>query len=190
MSRAWFVSVDKTNLIQIQQDRFAFNWRRIDDKEYPRYEQVIAKFEENFRVFQEFFVVEELGELELNQREITYINHIPASGAWSQHGELGFAAPLLVGEMRGAFLPEPEDIALQVRYPIQGGESLSRLYVVANPVDSMPSRDPAFRLTLTARGRLTDGALRSQLDLGREWIVRGFTEVTSQRMHELWEPER
>ena len=135
-------------------------------------------------------MVEELGELELNQREITYVNHIPASGAWSQHGELGFVAPLLVGEMRGAFLPDPEDIALQVRYPIQDGESLSRLYVVASPVVSMPSRDPAFRLTLTARGRLTDGALRFQLDLGREWIVRGFTEVTSQRMHELWERER
>ncbi len=189
-SRVWFVTDDKSNLIQIQQDRFVFNWRRIDGKDYPRYEHVRAKFEKHFGVFHEFLAVEQLGELKLNQWELAYVNHIPASDGWRHHGELGSVVPLLVGDMSGMFLPGPEDITLHVRYPILDGKSLCRLYVVANPAVSIPSGDSAFRLTLTARGKLGDAELRSRLDMGHEWIVRGFTEVTSQMMHQFWERER
>ncbi len=189
-SRVWLVTDDRSNLIQIQQDRFVFNWRRIGSQDYPRYEHVRAEFEKNFGVFLEFLAEEQLGEPKLNQWELTYVNHIHAGIGWHQHGELNSVVPLLVGEMKRKFLPEPEDIALRVRYPIQGGRSLSRLYVEATPMVTPPSGELAFRLTLTARGKLGDADLRSQLDMGREWIVRGFTEVTSEKMHQLWKRER
>jgi len=191
--RAWFIGSDGAHLIQVQQDRFVFNWRSIQGQDYPRYEHVKASFEKNYGLFRNFLADEQLGEPRLNQWELTYVNHIPAGDGWHRHGELGAVVPLLVGSKQGAFLPEPEDIALRVRYPITDGEGhLSRLHVVVDPGFD-PSGKPGIVLTLTARGGLgqrSKGSLESQLDLGRKWIVRGFADVTSARMHRHWERER
>jgi hypothetical protein len=46
-----------------------------------------------------------------------------------------------------------------------------------------------FLLTLTARGRPgSDGipGVLQFLDVGREWIVRGFTSITTATMHKIW----
>lgn len=136
---------------------------------------------------------EQLGEPSLNQWELTYVNHIPAGDGWHRHGELGSVVPLLVGSMQGEYLPEPEDIALRVRYAIPDKHgAVSRLHVVADPgFDS--SGKPGIVLTLTARGGLGRGSedsIESRLDLGREWIVRGFVDVTSEAMHRHWEREQ
>ena len=188
--RAWFIGSNGAHLIQIQPDRFVFNWRRIQGEDYPRYPKVRASFQKNFDIFQNFLANEQLGEPKLNQWELTYVNRIPAGAGWRRHGELALVVPLLAGSMKGAFLPEPEDIALRVRYPISdraGGAS--RLYVVANPGFG-DTGEPVLGLTLTARGGLGQGAagsLVSRLDVGREWIVRGFAELTSKTMHRHWE---
>ncbi len=191
--RTWFIGSNEAHLVQIQQDRFVFNWRRIPGEDYPRYQHVRASFQKNFGIFQEFVAVEKLGKLRLNQWELTYVNHIPAGDGWQRHGELGAVIPSLVRTLKGAFLPEPEDIGLQARYRIPDGEgAVSRLYVVASPGFD-PSGRPILGLTLTARGGLDQGAagsLLSRLDVGREWIVRGFAEVTSKTMHRHWEREQ
>ena len=192
--RAWFMGSNEAHLIQVQQDRFVFNWRRIQGQDYPRYEHVKASFREKFAIFQRFLADEQLGAPRLNQWELTYVNHIPAGEGWHRHGELGSVVPLLDSSADCGFLPEPEDIALRVRYRITGGvDSVSRLYVEANPGFDPTSGNPVIGLTLTARGGLdqsAEGSLESQLDVGREWIVRGFAEVTSKKMHRYWERER
>jgi hypothetical protein len=46
-----------------------------------------------------------------------------------------------------------------------------------------------FRFTLTARGQPLGTGLAGVLeflDLGREWIVTGFDELTTPEMHRLW----
>jgi hypothetical protein len=47
-----------------------------------------------------------------------------------------------------------------------------------------------LQLTLTARGKPDGSDLESVLnwlDVGRQWVVRGFTDFTSEQMHTLWE---
>jgi len=44
-------------------------------------------------------------------------------------------------------------------------------------------------LTLTARGKPAGSELADVLewlDMGRRWVVRGFADFTSQKMHTLW----
>ena len=192
--RVWFIGSNEEHLVQVQQDRFVFNWRRIHGQDYPRYEQVKASFEKNFGLFQEYLADEQLGEPRLNQWELTYVNRIPAGDGWHRHGQLASVVPLLGRTTEGGFLPEPEDIALRVRYRISPeDEAVSRLYVEANPGFDAASGKPVVGLTLTARGgleRAADGVLGSRLDVGRDWIVRGFAEVTSKTMHRHWERER
>jgi hypothetical protein len=57
------------------------------------------------------------------------------------------------------------------------------------PAMDLKTQQPMFVLTLTARGRPIgegiEGAL-AMLDIGREWIVRGFASVTTRTMHDVW----
>ena len=69
---------------------------------------------------------------------------------------------------------------------------IGRLNLSSEPTFTHPENEPVFILTLTARGKpLGPGVsgIMDFLDIGREQIVRGFTSITTQRMHdkEVWE---
>lgn len=187
-----FLNDKGTELIQVQQDRFVHNWRKVGTgDEYPRYESVKRRFEEELGIFRQFLARENLGDLVPNQGEVTYVNHIIPGVGWERHAELGEIITLWRTQHSDAFLSEPEDIGLRVRYiiPAADGNPLGRLIVGINPGFRSDDDKPIYVLILTARGRPSgegiDGLLRF-LDIGREWIVRGFTSLTSPRMHEIW----
>jgi uncharacterized protein (TIGR04255 family) len=48
-NRIWLVSQDETSLIQLQSDRFVYNWRN-RGKPYPRFEAVYTEFAQRFSV--------------------------------------------------------------------------------------------------------------------------------------------
>ena len=187
----WYVSEDSTELIQVQKNRFVFNWRRREEA-YPRYHHVRSAFLKHFLNFREFLSEEGLaGELRMNQWEVTYRNHI-VPGVWKEHCELGMVLPSWQHRRSGGFLPEPEDVAVRLRYRIRQDERpIGRLHIVAEPVYDRTTGQPLIVLRLTARGTGPDTTeeLLRRLDVGREWIVRGFTCITSPQMHEDWERE-
>ncbi len=53
--RVWFLTQDETCLLQLQQDRFHYNWRRnsSESSEYPHFDAVHAAFARHFRTFRE-----------------------------------------------------------------------------------------------------------------------------------------
>jgi len=187
-----FLNESGTELIQIQRDRFVHNWRKVGaGDEYPRYESVKQRFEEELGTFCQFLAREDIGELVPNQCEVTYVNHIVSGAGWQRHGDLGEVMPIWAGRYSDTFLPEPENIGLGFRYIIPGADSnpLGRLLVSVDSAYRADDDRPIYVLVLTARGgpigEGIEGAL-GFLDVGREWIVRGFTSVTSPRMHEIW----
>lgn len=189
--RSWFVSRDGTEVVQVQNDRFVYNWRkRVPSDTYPRYEHVREQFVQNFRTFVEFLARENLGNPEINQCEMTYLNHIERSGVWDNHGEMDKVVTIVSPEYSDDFLARPESIDLEARYLIQrSGNALGRLHVAAQPRFRIADKEPVLALTLTARGAPGGDGLEGSLDffdLGRDWIVRGFTSITRKTMHEVW----
>ncbi len=192
--RVWFVNEAKTELVQVQQDRFIHNWRKIGQGDtYPRYEGIRERFRHEVSVFEKFLTDEGLGDLEVNQCEVTYVNHIEPAGGWENHGEveklLRNWAPLPIA----AFLPAPEDAVLRWRYRIRVpgmARPAGRLYVTAQPSWSATAGSPVWALNLMARGAPigsgTEGAFEF-FDLGREWVVRGFADLTTDAMQSCWE---
>jgi uncharacterized protein (TIGR04255 family) len=184
---------DKGNeIIQAQQDRFVHNWRKVGaGDEYPRYESVKRKFEEELRAVRQFVARERLGELIPNQCEITYVNHIISGEGWERHGELAKIVTVCTTHYSDTYLSEPEEVKFAIRYviPATDGKPLGRLHITLDPGYRISDDRPVCIMVLTARGRPDgegiEGALRF-LDVGREWIVRSFTSVTSPRMHEIW----
>ncbi len=83
----WFLNGNGTRLVQIQRDRFAFNWRKTDaDEKYPRYNQVRSGFSQNLEVFTQFLEEEGFEGLQPNQVQLT------ARGAPADQGMHGIPA--------------------------------------------------------------------------------------------------
>ena len=193
LPRVWFLNASETELIQIQADRFIHNWRKSGkvSTPYPRYEGVRAKFRDEVRGFQQFLSDEKLGQIVINQCEVTYVNHIEPCEAWHSHGQI--EGVLRAWDARGrVFLPEAEGGRIEQRFVIRSdsGGPLGRLHASLTPAWKVEGQSPILVLTLTARGSPIgegiDGAF-AFLDLGREWIVRGFAELTTTEMHRVWE---
>ncbi len=177
-----------TELIQIQQDRFSRNWRLGKDP-YPRYPRLRQAFLDSLAKFQHFLRQENLGEIEPIQCDITYVNLIDMEASGPSLAEV---LTVLDYESRGEFLSEPEDARLALRFVIPdpaSGLPIGRLHVSAEPRVRLADGRKMHRLTLTARGApLGSGpeGTSSFLDLGHEWVVRGFAAITTQKMHQLW----
>ena len=186
--RCWYASEDDQFLVQVQPDRFIFNWRQPDPAgEYPRYRTVLARFLKVHTTFLRFVENESLGDVRPNQCEVTYVNHIDlpdgqnmaetldktlmgwklaTSDGWltgAEHGE--FAASYVMRQKRG------------------------RLHVRAQRAVRRADGREIIHLSLTARGAPpTPDAegVREWLDLGHECVVRGFASLTSPELHKKW----
>ncbi len=190
--RCWFLNKEGTELIQVQQDRFTHNWRKVGETDtYPRYEHVRDQFASELSIFHGFLGKEELGEFVPVQCAVTYINHIVACEAWGAHGELGNVFTNWVNAYSDDFLGEPEQVrfASQFVFSDDHDQPLGRLHVSVQSAFRAQDNLPIFVMEMTARGRPdgdgTDGILQF-LNKGREMIVRSFASLTTPEMHKIW----
>ena len=178
------------HLLQIQSDWFAYNWRKSATRPaYERYEAGRERFRAYLEKFSEFLEADLGAGLQPVQCEITYVNHIALRGPTAAAGPLG-AVLRDVQPSAGAYLPEPHDAEFSSRYEMHAEDVVGRLHVSARTAAVNRDSD-ALRvvLTLTARGAPASGDLSGVLrfvDSGREWIVRGFEDLTTSEMQDRW----
>lgn len=186
--RCWLIDASGTQLIQVQNDRFLRNWRKAKGSpEYPHYVNLKPLFSSEWERFCAFLQRERLGSPEVNQCEVTYVNHVEPGAELASYGEAHNVAALLSSPPPEGFLPSPEMVRLNTTYVIP--EKMGRLHVDLQPVISTPAGKIVLQLTLTARGRPASSGVSDILewfDLGHEWIVRGFAELTTAGMHRVW----
>jgi uncharacterized protein (TIGR04255 family) len=189
LPRIFFVNKIPSWLIQLQRDRFLHNWRKEKDEDiYPRYPVVIDKFWKGWEKFSKFCKDEDLGEIIVNQLEITYINHIPIGQGWKTLGDLGKVFPDVSWRCEERFLPFPESIGLRLSFILP--ESQGRLHVSLKHAIRVADNQSVLLCELTARGMSASkdsSAIRAWFDLGRQWIVRGFADIIDKKIQkELW----
>jgi uncharacterized protein (TIGR04255 family) len=186
LPRSWFRTTDGHGLIQLQRDRFVYNWKREspEDGAYPSYDAVIIEFEERWAQFGDFVAREGLGELVPRQFELIYVNIIPKEGIPTND-------PVLIDHAldtsHSRFLPEPESFNWQTSYPLP--DENGRLHMVANSVRQSTTGKPGIRLDMTARGINDEptARMREWFDLAHTWIVNGFADVTTESMQQkVW----
>lgn len=186
--RYWFSSNSKNWILQLQQDRFILNWKSIGkDDVYPRYSEIRQKFMEEWKHFCSFLASEALASPEVDQCEVTYVNHIEYSAGWNSYGKLSKIVSYWSGEPSGNFLPPPDKVNINVRYGMH--DNAGRLYVALQPVIRTGDVREVLQLNLTARGAPKSSRVEDifgWLDVGREWVVQGFTDFTTKEMHREW----
>jgi uncharacterized protein (TIGR04255 family) len=187
--RMWLTNENGTQLVQVQRDWFARNWRKMEtEEEYPRYPAIRRSFDEDLSHFQSFLESEDLGPMVPRHAEVTYVNQIFLGGGVERVDQvLNIASP----EWHRTFLPSPEFTRLSAQFVIPAGDRtpLGRLYVAAEPAFRASDGAPMLLVTLTARGNLPREGLKGLsdfLDIGHRWVVLGFVDVTTEQMHEVW----
>jgi len=192
LPRIWFISKADNELVQFQLDCFYYNWRQRGD-DYPRYPSIIQKFEKAKSQLDAFTNELELGTIVPLECELTYINHIPIGQGWESIDDL----PKVIRDFtwqkgKRNFLPNPANVAWQVRFelPDRKGSLNVKLNQAKRKADGVPS----LILEVAAKGlgeEKTGKAIRDWFDLAHEWIVRGFTDLTTKEIQEnIWERER
>jgi uncharacterized protein (TIGR04255 family) len=190
LPRVWFINKSDDQLVQFQVDRFYFNWRRIQS-EYPRYDHVIKNFESVLNTIVNFFSEFELGELKPIEYELSYINHIPNGQGWDTIDDLPrIFLDFVWKQTKGRFLPNPEKASWQTEFPLP--KKKGHLIVNLKQVTRTEDKISLLVLELKARGideSANKEAIREWFDLAHEWIVRGFTDLTTPEIHKIWEIE-
>lgn len=189
--RYWFLNDQGDELLQAQSNWFACNWRKVTpDAVYGRWE---SRWEEFERWIGRYEAALSSTPLAFDQVEITYVNHITPNAVWTTHsdGHKVFQFLSDVRDNEDTFLPIWEQASADLKFvmnsPNDPEEPLGRLGVSLKP--GYQAETPVFVLTLTARGRPVGGGLQGVkgfADLAHEWIVRGFTELTTAEMHTEW----
>lgn len=180
LRRSWLINEAGTNLVQLQDDRFLFNWKRdTTDAAYPSYEQVVAGFREQWANYKAFLTAE-LAEPVVTQLELTYWNF------WVGGPEFLRDHARDVSKA-DRFLPSPEAINFRTIYGLPDGAG--RLHVAASSARHSRSGEKGVRLELTARGMPRDISERGcaeWFDLAHEWITQGFADMTTEDSHTAW----
>jgi uncharacterized protein (TIGR04255 family) len=195
LCRQWFISTDNSEIVQLQRDRFCFNWRKIQPTDaYPRYGHVREQFVRCWRQFGEFVEREGGGApVSVDLLEMTYVNHILKGEGWSAPGDIGKVFPSITFQQEPEFLDAPKTLACQVVYDLPGPRS--RLHVTCQHVMLQePPQTEAFAMELAARGkpeRADEEGMLAWFDNAHEWIVRGFADLTDKTVQSgFWEREQ
>jgi uncharacterized protein (TIGR04255 family) len=186
--RAMFYSEDKQFLIQIQDDRFVFNWRKygIQDCVYPRYEVIKKRFLDELLSFQQVLEKNNFEPLVFDQMEMTYINHIDL--------DLSSANEVFKNIFDNSSFTEDaeiERINLDIKQLLKyEGRRIGRTHTSIQQGNRLSDKSELFVLKFITRAHPVGDGIEGVLpviELMRNTINNRFKSITSEKMHSVWE---
>ncbi len=184
-TRLWAAREGGGELIQLQRDWFACNWRKVQpNSEYDRWPQRLKSFSNWFSRLERYLEIP----LKIRQCEVSYINHIRPGRVWERHADFHRIFNVSLGP--GTDYPL-EQMSAQAQFILgeEASDPRGRLYARVMPAFERDGRTPLYVFELTARGAPEGNGLDGELsflDRGREAIVKSFIALTTEAMHQEW----
>lgn len=191
LPRALFRNALKGELIQLQPDRFSFNWIKVgDDHNYPHSEAVFERFFELLETFIAFISRRDLGAIQPVQCEITNVNVIAISDIGNSFLDFATVVKLPILTSGEPSLPLESEI-LGAKYLItdDAGRPLGRVHSIGQPSLRASTRQPVFRLDITARGApIGDGipGVKAFLDEAVSAVNGAFLASVTEAGRQFW----
>lgn len=185
--RVLFISEDQQYLIQLQKDRFIFNWRRLSNESvtYPRYEPLRSRFLDELEIFSGFLAEKGLERITFNQVEFTYVNHIDAEDRSIQQ-----VFKDVIDESRFSPSLALEAFSVNLKHLIQvDGENIGRLYTSIEKGNRISDGRSIFILKFVARTHPLEPTIKgvvASMDVMRCEINGCFSTITTEKMHDEW----
>jgi len=187
--RLWAVSESGGHVVQIQKNAFFANWQKTtENSTYRPFLERRQEFVQQLGHLEQFVRELDLGRLEPTSWIVTYINHIEYEGGQSVGPAAAGTFAVWANHTSDNWLPLPDKVAFEMAFPLP--ENTGRLHVTSTPVIRLNDKKEMLRVDLTARGQVktrdVTGVLEG-IDLGHEWVVRGFVSLTRPEVHKVWE---
>ncbi|MGB7414719.1 MAG: TIGR04255 family protein [Thermosynechococcaceae cyanobacterium] len=189
LPRVWFISEDNTRLVQVQRDRFIYNWRKANsDSKYPRYSYLIQSFQSHLEEFDSFLRDANLEPVQPIQYELTYVNQIPQGESWSTFEDIGKFFPDIHWKTSSSrFLEKPQSISWSTVFELP--DKVGRLYASVKPGHSDEKLVISFELTVRGIGNYkSKDQLQDWFDIAHESIVCSFADLTHEEVQvKVWQ---
>jgi len=190
LPRLFFFSKDKDKLIQLQNGRFYFNWRKREEgAKYPSYKEIKKAYDNYLKLFEDFLEENEFGSLKFLNCELSYVNQSPKDEIWDNLDHFQKIFPNFdLGNFGTGFLKNLESLNWETKFsfPENRGTLIVKIQKGVRSIDSFP----VIGLEMIAQGLGEDKSeesVESWFKMAHEWIVRGFTDITSLKIQEeVW----
>jgi uncharacterized protein (TIGR04255 family) len=186
LRRVFMATASTEFVIQIQESRFHHNWRKLSPEvRYPRFGVVFPRFLSAWGRFSDFAKGQGLAEPKPTRYELTYVNEIDSLGS------IGIEQAVKLFDWRAVnaeFLPDPQATNIAWSFPLPDGKGL--MNVSTNRL-TRPDGRSAVLLTLACSGPSGSEkfSLNDWFETAHEWIVRGFTDLTTPEAQRIWNRE-
>lgn len=189
LPRVWFINQSESRLIQLQANRYNFNWRIREGAEpYPRYQEVAAKFFHYLNVLESFLADTDIGLIQPIVSELTYINIFEQGKEWSSVEDISNIIRDFSWEKQDdRFLPNPKELNWAATFPLP--DDRGTLNVRFNHAKRVEDNQSVLQLEMTASSVVngyTRTSIESWYELAHEWIVKGFADLTKLEVQEKY----
>ncbi len=186
LRRVFFVQPPGNFLIQVQQNRFLHNWRKVkDNDEYPRYDVAYDRFRKFWEVFKRFLGDTKLPAPQVDAFELTYINHIIADGASFPRDVWNFLG-FYERSPQATTAMEATGMQINFTWPLPG--ELGLLTMDVKHGHRTVDQKEILLLELTARGKAREGekGMDAWFEVAHDAVVNTFDKLTTETAHQVW----
>ena len=152
LARIWFIHETETEIIQVQRDRFTFNWRKTEPHPvYPGFTAVCEKFEDFYSRFGKVIKNMQIGEVTPLQYELTYIDQLRPRDGWETLDDIGKIYNLFShSSQTQSFWFGMEAVNFQSSFPL--ADLHGWLHVSMGNRIKMPEQTQTLQTDFTVRG--------------------------------------
>lgn len=189
LARIWFISEDNSEIIQVQRDRFTFNWRKTDlNQQYPGFSSICEKFEDFYNRFCKIIKDINIGEVTPLQYELTYINQLRQGDGWDKLDEIGKIYNMFVDcQQSDPFWLGAESLILRTSFALS--DLQGRLHLTISNRVKMPEESQTLQTDFTMRGfpENTDDTMIDWFKAAREQIREKFLFLFTENIQtQIW----
>ena len=152
LARIWFIHETDTEIIQVQRDRFTFNWRKTEPHPvYPGFTAICEKFEDFYSRFGKVIKNMQIGEVTPLQYELTYIDQLRPRDGWETLDDIGKIYNLFShSSQTQSFWFGMEAVNFQSSFPL--ADLHGWLHVSMGNRIKMPEQTQTLQTDFTVRG--------------------------------------
>ncbi len=184
LARIWFIHETETEIIQVQRDRFTFNWRKTElNQVYPGFTAICEKFEDFYTRFGKIIKNMQIGEVVPAQYELTYIDQLRHGEGWNTLADLGKIYNMFVdSHWVGA-----DSVDFRASFPI--ADLPGRLHFAIGNRIKMPEKSQTLQTEFTVHGFPGDAenTMITWFKSARDYIREKFTGMfTKDIQTQIW----
>lgn len=184
LRRVWFESASRNQLIQLQANRFHYNWKRlVEEDEYPHFDVLYPNFEKEWAVFQEWWIGLDKFPVQPKHYELTYLNQIDVGHGWQSPDDTSE----IFSFFNVSFSDElPHLLSHDCRMLFSLPNEQGILTVRLNQVNRLEDNSNVLMLELTARSADCEIPLSRWFSDVHMFLVKIFVELLSDSAKSNW----